>query len=484
MKQKLLTLLLALISMTAWATDYNLWIKGKRVTDANAADLSVISGVEGTMWYDVSKNTLYMSDVSFGGSVNTGIWATDEVTIHLDGMNAIEISGPYGLYLDDRCTITGNGSLSIKASDCDIKMYNSDKLTITGGASVYLQGNGIDNDGDWSETLVVDGASLFIHGNDNSWSPSAVNALQIRNAHLELPAWKTYTWNQGYFVKNGQQWKGDICIRANMTAGSGDVDGNGYVALADVTKLVNMILHPESGSGSGSGSGTTNDDEPTGYIGNYGYVDLGLPSGTLWAECNIGASCPEGLGDYFAWGETVPYGGTDTSNATNHDYMGNSYTKIYYGWNTYKYCNGSENSLTKYYSVDARTELTLSDDAAYVNWGNLWHMPSKEQFEELVNTSYTTMELTRLNDVPGLKITSKVNGKSIFLPHASHRDGDGLATDNTYGVRGWYWSRDTYGSNHRMAYILTFMYKYKFAGEVAYVARYYGCPIRPIHTGL
>ena len=74
----------------------------------------------------------------------------------------------------------------------------------------------------------------------------------------------------------------------------------------------------------------TTEEKPTGngtYNG-HDYIDLGLPSGTLWAACNVGAETPEGLGSYFAWGETT--------------------TKADYDWSTYKYCNGSENTLTKY----------------------------------------------------------------------------------------------------------------------------------------
>lgn len=90
------------------------------------------------------------------------------------------------------------------------------------------------------------------------------------------------------------------------------------------------------------------------------WVDLGLPSGTLWATCNVGADTPEGFGDYFAWGETAP--------------------KDDYSWETYRWCNGYFNTMTKYCTngsygtVDNRTELDPEDDAAYVNWGSSWRM--------------------------------------------------------------------------------------------------------------
>ena len=168
-------------------------------------------------------------------------------------------------------------------------------------------------------------------------------------------------------------------------------------------------------------------------------VDLGLPSGTLWATCNVGANSPENYGDYFAWGETKGYIGG----------------KMEFSWSTYKWCNGTDDPLTyllsKYCldsnvgSVDNKTELVLVDDAAYVNWGPKWRMPSKEQFNELINSSYTTTEWTTLNGVNGRKITSKINGNSIFLPATG-----GFFDNSPYGMgtNGNYWSRtlDVFGT--------------------------------------
>ena len=136
------------------------------------------------------------------------------------------------------------------------------------------------------------------------------------------------------------------------------------------------------------------------------YVDLGLPSGTLWATCNVGANSPEEFGDYFAWGETKPK------------------NKNEYTWSNYKWCNGSENTLTKYcinseYGVvDDKMILDPEDDAATVNWGSNWRMPTGEQIKELFNTSYTTAEYTTMNDMPILKVTSKKNGNVLILPPA------------------------------------------------------------------
>lgn len=196
-----------------------------------------------------------------------------------------------------------------------------------------------------------------------------------------------------------------------------------------------------SGTGTasgGSGAKTTGQVKGNSSDGHE-YVDLGLPSGTLWATCNIGASSPEDYGDYFAWGETT--------------------TKSTYNWSTYKYCNGSNTTMTKYCTnsscgtVDNKTELDLSDDAAYVNWGSQWRMPSKAQFTELINSSYTTTTWTTQNGKYGRKITSKSNGNSIFLPAAGCRGGTSLYLA---GSDGNYWSRTVYTSGPSSARYLDF----------------------------
>lgn len=169
----------------------------------------------------------------------------------------------------------------------------------------------------------------------------------------------------------------------------------------------------------------------SGYENGFAYVDLGLPSGTKWATTNVGASTPEGYGNYYAWGETT--------------------TKSSYNWSTYKWCNGSYDTMTKYCvsssygTVDNKTTLDLSDDAAYVNWGSSWRMPTKAEQDELRNTNYTTWTWTTQNGVKGYKVTSKTNGNSIFLPAAGSRSDSSLGKA---GSVGYYWSSSlsTYGS--------------------------------------
>ena len=148
------------------------------------------------------------------------------------------------------------------------------------------------------------------------------------------------------------------------------------------------------------------------------YVDLGLS--VKWATCNVGASKPEEYGDHFAWGETKP--------------------KSYYRWHSYKWCRGDYDNLTKYCTsssygtVDHETQLDLSDDAAHVNWGGSWRMPTDDELTEL--REKCTWTWTTQNGVKGYKVTSKTNGRSIFLPAAGYRNGRSLRYAGSLG----YWS--------------------------------------------
>lgn len=149
-------------------------------------------------------------------------------------------------------------------------------------------------------------------------------------------------------------------------------------------------------------------------------VDLGLSSGLKWANMNVGANSPEDFGDYFAWGETEPKGK--------------------YDWSTYKFCNGSYKTLKKYSTTtdlgtaDNKTVLDAEDDAAHVNWGGTWRMPTYEELNEL--KTECTWQLTTLNGVEGYEVTGP-NGNHIFLPAAGYRYDDKFTLVGTNSV---YWS--------------------------------------------
>ena len=136
----------------------------------------------------------------------------------------------------------------------------------------------------------------------------------------------------------------------------------------------------------------------SGTVNNVNYVDMGLPSGTLWQSMNLGATTIYDAGSLFAWGETE--------------------TKSNYSWSNYKYCNGTYNTLTKYNSnsslgsIDNIKELELSDDIINITYGNGWHIPSASDVSELLSTSNTTKSIQ--NNY--IQITSKINGNKLFFP--------------------------------------------------------------------
>jgi hypothetical protein len=168
-------------------------------------------------------------------------------------------------------------------------------------------------------------------------------------------------------------------------------------------------------------------------------VDLGLPSGTLWADRNVGADSPEDYGSYFAWGETLP--------------------KSTYNWSTYKWCEGDYDELTKYCAkssygynnfTDSKKTLEPDDDAATANMGSSWRMPTKSELEELKNNC--TWTWTTQKGVTGYEVTGP-SGNSIFLPAAgSHYDSSLIGA----GSDDYYWSSSLNADNPYFAWYLLF----------------------------
>jgi len=166
-------------------------------------------------------------------------------------------------------------------------------------------------------------------------------------------------------------------------------------------------------------------------------IDLGLPSGLKWASFNLGASAPEEYGDYYAWGETEPY------YSSQDPLTWKDGKKDGYSWLSYKWCKGSYKIVTKYCSdssygyngfTDTKTVLDSEDDAASVNLGGNWRMPTYDEFTELKTNC--TWEWMQVNGINGRKVTGP-NGNSIFLPAA----GDWFMWDFKYaGSVGTYWS--------------------------------------------
>ena len=186
---------------------------------------------------------------------------------------------------------------------------------------------------------------------------------------------------------------------------------------------------------------------------DYEYVDLGLPSGTLWASCNVGATSPEEYGDYFAWGETT----------TKSDYR--SSNSVTYGL--------SISELESRGITDTDGNLTATYDAATANWGDNWRMPTLYEMKELGDIC--TWEWVTVDGVNGSKVTGP-NGNSIFLPAAGYYNGTKLGDTER---RGTYWSATVFVNNSNITYgHLGYFYS---ENHKLYVdSFYYGYPIRPV----
>lgn len=185
------------------------------------------------------------------------------------------------------------------------------------------------------------------------------------------------------------------------------------------------------------------------------YVDLGLS--VKWATCNVGATSPEDYGDYFAWGETT--------------------AKENYSWDTYTMTADGGNTFTKYNDSDGKTVLDAEDDAAAVNWGGAWRMPTLDEMKELLNPDNCSWKWTTVNEVNGYKVTSKKEGytdKSLFLPAAGCRYGSSLRYAGSLGL---YWSATRYEDYPGGAYYLYFDSGRR---DWDYNDRYYGFSVRPV----
>ena len=211
-------------------------------------------------------------------------------------------------------------------------------------------------------------------------------------------------------------------------------------------------------------AGCNKPDEPadnSGTLNGHEYIDLGLPSGTLWAACNVGADSIADYGDSFAWGETSP--------------------KETYNWENYKYLNYATNMLTKYcvndwgthdgeYGFeDLLTELEAIDDAATVNWGDGWRTPTVDDWRELRDNCFH--DTITQNNVHGHLFKSP-NGNSIFLP----------VTSGPYSVFGDYWSSSLDAELPHYAFVYTFRYYVNDHG-VTTRERFRGRAVRPVCSG-
>ena len=303
----------------------------------------------------------------------------------IEYLNTSEVTDMSGMF--SRCALT-----IIDASNFDMSnvtnigymFYNSTNLTTIYVSNAWSDWN---KEGIYSGSM-FQGCTSLVGGAGTAYAAGVMDATY---AHVDGG-----TSNPGYFTLKTDFQLGDVnhdgaVNVADVTAlvnilngtsssahlgGEADVDGNGFVEENDVKELVNLIL----------GSGLT--------------VDLGLPSGTLWASCNVGANAPEETGDLYRWGETTT-------------------TAYYDSWTDYFDTSDGGETFNKYSNFG--DQLQVEDDAAYQVMGAAWRMPTYEQAYELKEQCTWRGEI--LNGVQGARVTGP-NGNSIFLP-AYRNPGEG-----------------------------------------------------------
>lgn len=204
-----------------------------------------------------------------------------------------------------------------------------------------------------------------------------------------------------------------------------------------------------------SQNGKTTELRPSGTENGYTWVNMGLS--VKWATMNVGATTPTDYGNYYAWGETA--------------------TKSNYSNSTYKYCNGSSSSMTKYCTssswgtVDNKTTLEPADDAAHVNWGGNWRTPTDAEWAEL--RTQCTWTWTTQSGVKGYRVTA-TNGNSIFLLAAGYRYDTDVVDAGSSGV---YLSSSVDTNTSDCAYRVYF----NSSNVGSYVSfRYLGSSVRPV----
>lgn len=239
-----------------------------------------------------------------------------------------------------------------------------------------------------------------------------------------------------------------------MPNGSGDIYFDGQ----DIYIFDDIVLYAQ-----------WNKFQTTGQLNGHYYVDLGLPSGLLWATCNVGASSPDGYGDYYAWAET--------------------YAKNTYTWENYKYRDEHYEVCSKYSAqFDNLTILEACDDAATANWGAGWRMPTADEMQELKDNCKAFA--MKSGQTVGILLTGP-NGNSIFLPAGNDSSID---YSTSYYIFGSYWSSSLYVDSLAYVNLGTFAYYLSFGIDTNYGyysnkdikvnsgGRSYGQLIRPVYN--
>lgn len=359
---------------------------------------------------------------------------------------------------------------SIDASKSDaLSTGSSDiSLTVNGSSTDYIYGFFAGSNRDL--TLTVDGvsytrtieSSMFANGqsgyidipttsNLGKWkkvnTDVLVSKIELSETEVQLPygesLYLTATVTPSNATNKSIEWKTDNSDVSVSSTGKVTGKYSTYQGIATITATAK----------DGSGKTASCKVYYTASRDNLGYVDLGLPSGRKWATKNVGANRPEQVGYYFSWGEV------------KHD-------KTTYLQDNYKYYDKTTEKYTKYVTmdtygkVDNKTVLDSNDDAAYVNIGTFWRMPTQIEIDEMIANCERTW--VNINGVRCEKFTSKINQHYIIVPNSGYCE-SGIKSSNF----SYFWS-STLWEYPTNAY-------YYYIGLTSTRERYCGMPVRPVY---
>lgn len=468
MKQILLTLVITLLSVGASAWDFTENLQKETVS----IDAKELIGQNAIKQYSTHGHfTAYkVLDQNTGIRVDNGIYAVmrlpDGVFVG-EAMSSSTKTGDYNINIivnNFRCLPISKATITYYPinSDNTYKCINNgytltDKALTTSGGKQYRQA---------VFTYKYPAEVLMIKtGDEGTWDKTSVYATDFGYAmrgivitKIEIEYVKDYevynvmdkfiqdTKSQFVAAQNASA-NGQLINQINQyeqfaydsrykAAAGGDVNEDGQVNAADIVNIYNTIAEGPSS---------------TDMYNGHRYVDLGLPSGILWAECNLGANVPEGLGDYFAWA------GNDGSLLSG---------KMPFSADSYH-----SDLAESFYAQEANTMLTYlppTNSSLYKNSWNGWNVPSLKNCKELLDNC--TAELKYLNGVLGTLFTSKTNHKSIFFPHGGYIDGNKLKDVSSTGT---YWTGTPLSAGKA-----SILRTNSFNSTTEEVARHTGRPIR------
>ena len=408
----------------------------------------------GTYAYKIISSNYYSTEGLVELNVPNGRYVEQLVLKSNFANVSLSTSPGADIYINEEkvASASWNGKLSpgTYSVECRKASHRSstETITVVAGSDITLQ---LKEPTPITGTLSLNsdplGAKITIDGKEYGETPDFITGLVIGEHRVELAC-------SGYESKHFTVTvKENECVELNMTLDkivervttTTDCSSSDTAETASVDKEA-VSTAKDTASATEVTAPTTNN--------GHEYVDLGLS--VKWATCNVGATKPEQYGDYFSWGETNE--------------------KWNYAPNTYKYGGYSSTWMSKYSPVgknaDNKRELDPEDDVAHVRWGGTWRMPTlKEQQELLYNCTWTW---TTVNGIKGCLVTSNINGNSIFLPAAGHRNGKDVSYGGRYGN---YWSTSLGGAEGRRSFSMEVR---SDRPTFSSIDRYLGCVIRPV----